>query len=105
MPPKKALRVEEFVPTDDILETSTKWKSWRRKIELQMEYFGIQDPKYMRMCLLVHGGDQIMSIDENSVETGSKEGVLYTNLIDKIEKIFIPKKSRLHDDFVLTKRG
>ena len=45
MPPKKALRVEEFVPTDDILETSTKWKSWRRKIELQMEYFGIQDPK------------------------------------------------------------
>ena len=44
-----------------------------------------------------------MSIDENSVETGSKEGVLYTNLIDKIEKIFITKKSRLHARFRFNK--
>ena len=47
MPPrpvKKALKVEEFLPLDDILETSSKWKAWRRKIEIQMDYFDITDP-------------------------------------------------------------
>ena len=61
MPPKpvkKALKVEEFLPSDDILETSSRWKSWRRKIELQMDYFEITDPKDKTMCLLVHGGEQ-----------------------------------------------
>jgi hypothetical protein len=75
MPPKpvkKALKVEEFLPTDDILETSSKWKSWKRKIELQKDYFEINDPKDKRMCLLVHGGEHIMSIDENSPETDKK---------------------------------
>ena len=73
MPPKpvrKALKVEEFLPTDDILETSS--KSWKRKIELQKDYFEINDPKDKRMCLLVHGGEHIMSIDENSPETDKK---------------------------------
>ena len=43
-PVKKALKVEEFLPLDDILETSSKWKAWRRKIEIQMDYFDITDP-------------------------------------------------------------
>ena len=99
MPPKsvkKALKVEEFLPSDDILETSSRWKSWRRKIELQMDYFEITDPKDKTMCLLVHGGEHILSIDENSPETDDKDADEYAVLIQKIEKIYIPKKSRLH---------
>ena len=93
---KKALKVEEFLPSDDILETSPKWKSWRRKIELQMDYFDIIEPKDKRMCLLVHGGEHILSIHENSPETDDKDADEYTELIEKIEKIYITKKSRLH---------
>ena len=100
---EKGIKSRRFVPTDDILETSNKWKSWRRKIEIQMEYFGIQDPKDRRMCLLVHGGNHIMSIDENSAETESKEDDEYESLINKIEKVFIPKKSRLHARFRFNK--
>ena len=99
MPPKpvkKALKVEEFPPSDDILETSSKWKSWRRKIELPMDYFEITDPKDKRMCLLVHSGEHILSIDKNSPEIDDKDLDEYAVLIEKIEKIYIPKKSRLH---------
>ena len=106
MPPKpvkKSLKVEEFLPTDDILETSSKWKSWRRKIELQMDYFEINDPKDKRMCSLVHGGEHIMSIDENSPETDNKDADEYADLIEKVEKIYIPKKSRLHARFRFNK--
>ena len=76
MPPKlvkKALKVEEFLPTDDILETSSKWKARKRKIELQMGYFKIKDPKDKRMCLLVHGGEHILSIDENSPKANNED--------------------------------
>ena len=87
MPPKpvkKALKVEEFLLSDDILETSSRWKSWRRKIELQMDYFEITDPKDKTMCLLVHGGEHILSIDENSPETDDKDADEYA--IQKIRE-------------------
>ncbi len=37
-----------------------------------------------------------MSIDENSPETEDKDANEYTELIGKIEKIYIPKELRLH---------
>jgi hypothetical protein len=51
-----------------------------------MDYFEINDPKDKRMCLLVHGGEHIMSIDENSPETDNKDEDEYTDLIEKVEK-------------------
>ena len=61
-----------------------------------MDYFEITDPKDKTMCLLVHGGKHILSIDQNSPETHDKDADEYAVLIQKIEKIYIPKKSRLH---------
>jgi hypothetical protein len=31
MPPKKALKIEEFVSTENILETASKWKAWKKR--------------------------------------------------------------------------
>lgn len=99
MPPKgKALKIEEFNPLDDILENATKWKSWKRKLEIQMEYFGISNANEKKMCLLVHGGDCILSIDENATEPEGEADV-YSKLIQKIEAVYIPTKNRLHSRF------
>ena len=38
-----------------------------------MDYFDITGPKDKRMCLLVHGGEHILSIHENSPETDDKD--------------------------------
>ena len=38
----------------------------------------------------------ILSIDKNSSESDNKDADKYAELIAKIEKIYIPKKSRLH---------
>jgi hypothetical protein len=45
-----------------------------------MDYFEINDPKDKRMCLLVHA---------NSPETDNKDADEYTDLIEKIGKIYI----------------
>ena len=68
-----------------------------------MDYFGIKEPKDKIMCLLVHGGEHILSIDENSAETKDEDADEYKQLIEKIEKIYIPKKSRLHARFRFNK--
>jgi hypothetical protein len=85
MPPisRKALKIEEFEPDEDILETTCKWKLWRRRLEIQMKYFDIVKSDDMKAALLVHGGDKILSIDENGAEP---EGDLdeYKKLIAKI---------------------
>jgi hypothetical protein len=71
-----------------------------KKIEIQMQYFGITQANDKRMCLLVHGGDQIMSIDTNAGEPEVDEEIdQYQELITKIENVFIPKKSQLHSRF------
>ena len=54
-----------------------------------MDYFEITNPKDKAMCLLVHGGEHILSIDENSPETDDKDADEYAVLIQKIEKIYI----------------
>ena len=68
-----------------------------------MDYFDITDPKDKRMCLLVHGGEHILSIDENSPEIDNKDADEYTELIAKIEKIYIPKKSQFHARYRFSK--
>ena len=70
MPPKtrKALKIEPFEPDEDILETTCKWKLWRRRLEVQLKYYVIVKPEDMKAALLVHGGDKILSIDENGAQ-------------------------------------
>jgi hypothetical protein len=93
MPPKsrKALKIEEFEP-----------KLWRRRLEIQMKYFDIVKPDDMKAALLVHGGDKILSIDENGAEP---EGDLdeYKKLIAKIEHVYVAKNTRLHARFRFNK--
>ena len=61
--------------------------------------FEIKDTKNKRMCLLVHGGEHILLIHENSRETDNEDADEYTVLLEKMERIYIPKKSRLHARF------
>ncbi|CAB4021347.1 Hypothetical predicted protein [Paramuricea clavata] len=104
MPPKsrKALKIEEFEPDEDILETTCKWKLWRRRLEIQMKYLDIVKPVDMKAALLVHGGDKILPIDENGAEP---EGDLdeYKKLIAKIEHVYVAKNTRLHARFRFNK--
>jgi hypothetical protein len=53
MPPKsrKALKIEEFEPDEDILETTCKWQLWRRRLEIRMKYFDIVKPDDMKAAL------------------------------------------------------
>lgn len=86
MPPKsrKALKIEEFEPDEDILGTTRKWKLWRRRLEVQIYYYNMTKPEDMKAALLVHDGDKILSIDENGIEP---EGELneYEKLIAKVD--------------------
>ena len=65
MPPnsRKALKIEEFEPDEDILETTCKWKLWKRKLEVQMNYYDITKQEDKKAAILVHGGDKIFAID------------------------------------------
>ena len=60
---RKALRIEEFEPDEDILETTCKWELWKRKLEVQMNYYDITKPEDKKAAILVHGGDKIFAID------------------------------------------
>ena len=75
---------------------------WRRRLEIQMKYFDIVKPDDMKAALLVHGGDKILSIDENGAEP---EGDLdeYKKLIAKIEHVYVAKNTRLHARFTFNK--
>ena len=99
MPPKtrKALKIEPFEPDEDILETTCKWKLWRRRLEVQMKYFDIVKPEDIKAALLVHGGDKILSIDENSAQP-QEDLDEYKTLIAKIEHIYVARNTRLMRD-------
>jgi hypothetical protein len=104
MPPKarKALKIEVFEPDEDILETTCKWKLWRRRLEVQMKYFDIVKPEDMKAALLVHGGDKILSIDENGAEPAGELDE-YGKLIAKIEHVYVATNTRLHARFRFNK--
>ena len=68
-----------------------------------MDYFGIKESKGKRMCFLVHGGEHILSIDENSAERQDEYADENKQLIEKIENIYVSKKSRLHARFRFNK--
>jgi hypothetical protein len=44
---------------------------WRRRLEIQKEYFDIVKPDDIKAASLVHGGDRILTIDENEAEPES----------------------------------
>ena len=75
---------------------------WRRRLEIQMKYFDIVKPDDMKSALLVHGGDKILSIDENGAEP---EGDLdeYKKFIAKIEHVYVAKNTRLDARFRFNK--
>lgn len=75
---------------------------WRRRLEVQMAYYDITKPDDMKAALLVHGGDKILSIDENAAEL---EGELneYASLIAKIEHVYVATNTRLHARFRFNK--
>ena len=85
-----------------MLETTCKWQMWRRRLEVQLKYFDIVKPEDTKAALLVHGGDKILSMDENGAEP---EGDLdeYKRLIAKIEHVYVATNTRLHARFRFNK--
>lgn len=69
-----------------------------KKIEVQMNYYDITKPEDMKAALLVHGGDKILSTDENGTEP---EGEMneYEKLIAKVEHVYVATNTRLHARF------
>jgi hypothetical protein len=95
---RKALKIEEFETDEDILETTCKWKLWRRRLEIQMKYFDTVKPDLIKAALLVHGGDKILSIGENGAEPEG-ESDEYKKIIAKIEQVYVAQNTRLHARF------
>ena len=67
-----------------------------------MKYFDIVKPEDMKAALLVHGGDKILSIDENGAQP-QEDLDEYKTLIAKIEHIYVARNTRLHARFRFNK--
>ena len=86
-PKRKTLQIAHFKSEDNCLDTSNRWKKWFREFTTLMEYYEITDAAEKKLCLLAHGGEEILDINDNVTDAEvAEENDVYKKLVLKIKK-------------------
>ena len=98
----RQLNIAPFQLTRDSNDTAICWDKWKRNIERQFRFFGIEDPQLQKDGLLIYGGQEIADLDD-SIPDPTLEGEqnVYTCLINKLNQHFLPKKNKDYAHFKL----
>ena len=67
---------------------------WKKDIERQFRFFGINDPELQKDGLIIYGGRDIADLEESLPEMPSEGGDEYMNFIRKLDHYFLPKKNK-----------
>ena len=81
--------------TRDSNDTAVRWAKWKKNIERQFRFFGIEDPQLKKDGLIIYGRQEIADLDD-SIPDPNLEGEQdeYTRLIAKLDKNLLPKKNK-----------
>ena len=88
--------------TRDSNDTAVRWAKWKKNIERQFRFFGVEDPQLKKDGLIIYGGQEIADLDD-SIPDPILEGEQneYTRLIAKLDQHFLPKKNKDYARFKL----
>lgn len=95
----RQLNITPFVIDRDPTNTANRWDKWKKDIERQFRFFGIQDPELKKDGLIIYGGRDIADLEDSlpDVESTDPPADEYTKFIRKLDKHFLPKKKRLRE--------
>ena len=89
--------------TRDSNDTAVCWAKWKKNIERQLRFFGIEDPQLKKdRAYILRTRDRIADLDD-SIPDPILEGEQneYTCLIAKLDQHFLPKKNTFNFNFAL----
>ena len=98
----RQLNIAPFQLTRDSNDTAIRWDKWKRNIERQFRFFGIEDPQLKKDGLLIYAGQEIADLEDSIPNpTLEREQNVYTRLINKLNQRFLPKKNKDYAHFKL----
>ena len=99
----RQLNITPFVIDRDPTNTANRWDKWKKDIERQFRFFGIQDPELKKDGLIIYGGRDIADLEDSlpDVESTDPPADEYTKFIRKLDKHFLPKKNKDYARFQL----
>ena len=99
----RQLNITPFVIDRDPTNAANRWGKWKKDIERQFRFFGIQDPGLKKDGLILYGGHDIAGLEDSlpDVESTDPPADEYTKFIRKLDKHFLPKKNQDYAKFQL----
>ena len=73
------LNIAPFQLTRDSNDTAVRWAKWKKNIERQFRFFGIEDPQLKKDGLIIHGGQEIADLDDSTPDPRSSRRMLGDN--------------------------
>ena len=96
----RQLNIQPFSISDDNNETALRWDKWKRNIERQFRFFGLEDPETKKDGLIIYGGQQIADLEDTLPDLPNDDGAnVYTQMIKKLDKHFLPRKNKDYTRF------
>ena len=94
------LTIKPFIKQTDSNDTAVNWQKYRKEIERQFRFFGINDPETKKDGLLIYGGQDLVDIDDALPDlNGTEDNDAYKLLIHKIDNHLFLRKTRTLLDF------
>ena len=99
----RQLNITPFVIDRDPTNAANRWDKWKKDIERQLRFFGIQDPELKKDGLIIYGGRDIADLKDSlqDVESTDPPADEYMKFIRKLDKHFLPKKNKDYARFQL----
>ena len=81
--------------SNDSNDTALRWDKWKRNIERQFRFFGLEDTETKKDGLLIYGGQKIADLEDTLPDLPNDNGAnVYTQMIKKLDKHFLPRKNK-----------
>ena len=91
----RQLQIKPFIISSDVNETAMRWSKWKKDIDRQFRFFGFTDPTVKKDGLIIYGGQEIADIDDSIPDlTAEGDEDVYSLLIRKLDKYFLPRKNK-----------